>query len=73
MPQTTMIRTFATLQQLFSVHGLPEEIVSDKGSQFTLAELQSSQRKMGLSTLAHHHIIQHQMEKQNDLFAHSKK
>ena len=32
MPQTTTARTIVVLQQLFSVHGLPEETVSNKGS-----------------------------------------
>ena len=48
MPQTTAVRTIATLRQLFSVHGLPEEIVSDNGSQFTSAEFAEFTRKNGI-------------------------
>jgi hypothetical protein len=48
MPQTTTVRTIAALRQLFSVHGLPEEIVSDNGPQFTSAEFAEFTRKNGI-------------------------
>ena len=35
MPQTTTARTIAVLRHLFATHGIPEQIVSDNGPQFT--------------------------------------
>ena len=35
MPQSTTARTIAVLRHLFATHGIPEQIVSDNGPQFT--------------------------------------
>ena len=48
MSQISATRTIAVLQQLFSVHGLPEEIVFDSGSQFTSTEFGEFTKKKGI-------------------------
>ena len=40
MTNTSTAKTIATLRHLFSTYGLPEQIVSDNGPQFTAAEFQ---------------------------------
>ena len=35
MPQTSTARTITVLRQLFATHGIPEQVVTDNGSQFT--------------------------------------
>ena len=39
MSHTSAARTITVLQQLFATHGIPEQIVTDNGSQFTSEEL----------------------------------
>ena len=38
MQSTTVTKTIEVLRQMFSVYGLPEQIVSDNGPQFTAEE-----------------------------------
>ena len=38
MSQTTAARTITILRQVFSTHGIPEQIVSDNGPQFVSSE-----------------------------------
>ena len=48
MRQTTTSKTIAILRHLFARYGLPEQIVSDNGPQFTSAEFTEFLRKNGV-------------------------
>ena len=45
MQQTTMTQTITALRHAFSVHGRPEEIVSDNGLQFTSIDFMDFTKK----------------------------
>ena len=38
MPTTTTTKTITVLRRIFSTHGIPEQLVTDNGPQFTSAE-----------------------------------
>ena len=48
MNSTTSQRTIAVLRDLFSSHGLPEEVVSDNGPQFVSHEFSNSMKMNGI-------------------------
>lgn len=48
MTTTTSSKTIETLRSLFASYGLPEEIVSDNGPQFTSGEFQQFMKKNGV-------------------------
>ena len=48
MTSTTAGCTIRELRKLFAAHGLPEQIVSDNGSQFTSAEFASFMKANGI-------------------------
>ena len=48
MPTTSATQTIATLRQLFASYGLPEQIVSDNGPQFTSEEFADFMKKNGI-------------------------
>lgn len=48
MPRTTSSHTIDALRQLFATHGLPEEVVSDNGSQFTSEEFSECMKANGI-------------------------
>lgn len=48
MPRTTSTHTIDALRQLFATHGLPEEVVSDNGSQFTSKEFSECMKANGI-------------------------
>ena len=48
MSNTTTVKTIATLRHLFAVYGLPEQVVSDNGPQFTSEEFESFMRSNGI-------------------------
>ena len=56
MTSTTAIKTIETLRRLFSSYGLPEELVSDNGPQFTSEEFASFTKANGIRYIrvAHH-------------------
>ena len=49
---TTVAKTIEVLRQMFSVYGLPEQIVSDNGPQFTAEEFAVFLKINGIK---HHH------------------
>jgi transposase InsO family protein len=49
MPSTTSERTIAALRNIFAIHGLPEQVVSDNGRQFTSAEFEDFCRTNGIN------------------------
>ena len=51
MSQTTTANTIAVLRRLFASYGLPEQIVSDNGPQFTSAELVAFTQANGVKHL----------------------
>ena len=62
MTTTSAARTIDELRKLFATHGLPEQLVSDNGSQFTSDEFRTFMRNNGIK-----HITQLQMEALNIL------
>ena len=48
MTSTTTERTLEVLSVLFAAHGLPEQIVSDNGSQFSSDEFEMSMKRNGI-------------------------
>ena len=48
MCQTTTAKTIETLRHLFAIHGIPEQIVSDNGPQFTSADFKDFTRTNGI-------------------------
>jgi len=48
MTTTSAARTIEELRKLFATHGLPEQLVSDNGSQFTPDEFRTFTRKNGI-------------------------
>jgi len=48
MSSTTTERTTDKLRLIFATHGLPEEVVSDNGPQFTSIEFAEFMRKNGI-------------------------
>ena len=48
MTSTTTEKTLEALSTLFAAHGLPEQIVSDNGPQFTSAEFETCMKKNGI-------------------------
>ena len=48
VPSTTTTKTISVLRHLFATHGLPEQIVSDNGPQFTSSEFEEFTRKNGI-------------------------
>ena len=51
MSQTTTANTIAVLRRLFASYGLPEQIVSDNGPQFTSAEFVAFTQANGVKHL----------------------
>ena len=57
MMTTTAEKTIAELRRVFSIHGLPEQIVSDNGTQFTSKVFQQFLRENGIKhvrSVPHH-------------------
>ena len=48
MPQTSTTRTITVLRQLFATHGIPEQIVTDNGPQFTSADFTNFVKSNGI-------------------------
>jgi len=48
MSSATTERTIDELRLIFATHGLPEEVVSDNGPQFTSTEFAEFMRKNGI-------------------------
>ena len=48
MPQTITARTITVLRQLFAMHGIPEQIVTDNGSQFTSEDFKKFVKSNGI-------------------------
>ena len=48
MSQTTTAKTIEALRRLFAIHGIPEQIVSDNGPQFTSADFKDFTRTNGI-------------------------
>ena len=48
MCQTTTAKTIEPLRHLFAIHGIPEQIVSDNGPQFTSADFKDFTRTNGI-------------------------
>ena len=48
MSSTTALKTIATLRHLFATYGLPEQLVSDSGPQFTSEEFQTFMKQNGI-------------------------
>lgn len=72
MPQTTTDRTIAVLRHLFSTHGIPEQIMSDNGPQFTSTDFAEYSRQMASNTPNLHHTTQRRMVKLRCLYGPSK-
>ena len=70
MTTTSAKRTIEDLRKLFAKHGLPEQLVSDDGSQFTSDEFRTFMRKNGIKH-TRSTPNQLQMEALNDLYRHS--
>jgi transposase InsO family protein len=67
MTSTTTQRTLDELQLIFAVYGLPEEIASDNGPQFTATEFVEFMTKNGIKhTLVPPHIIRNQTGQRKD-------
>lgn len=62
MSTTSAARKIEELRKLFATHGLPEQLVSVNGSQFTSDEFRTFMRNNGIK-----HITQLQMETLNVL------
>ena len=54
---TTTAVTPRALRFLFSLHGLPEEMVSDNGPQFVSQEMKDFLKSNGFASIYPHHII----------------
>ena len=48
MTQTTTAKTIAALRHLFATHGIPKQIVSDNGPQFTPSDFEEFTRRNGI-------------------------
>ena len=48
MPKTSTARTISVLRQLFATHGIPEQIVTDNGSQFTSEDFANFVKSNGI-------------------------
>ena len=48
MPCTSAAKTITALRKLFASYGLPEQVVSDNGPQFTSEEFQSFMKNNGI-------------------------
>ena len=48
MTHTTTAKTIAALKHLFAMHGIPEQIVSDNGPQFTSSDFEEFTRRNGI-------------------------
>ena len=68
MTTTTTEKTLEVLWSMFARYGLPNQIVSDNGPQFTSTEFEEFMRITSVLL----HTTQRQMGKQNDLSRRSK-
>ncbi len=66
MTVTTANKTIEVLRHLFARYGLPEQLVSDNGPQFTSDEFKHFCAPTGSSTSGLPHTIQRQMEPWRD-------
>ena len=48
MSSTTALKTIATHRHLFATYGLPEQLISDNGPQFTSEEFQTFMKQNGI-------------------------
>ncbi len=48
MSTTTTAKTITALRHLFATHGIPEQIASDNGPQFTSSDFEEFTRKNGI-------------------------
>ena len=48
MPQTTTARTISALRHMFATHGIPDQLVSDNGPQFTSTEFSEFTKSNGI-------------------------
>ena len=62
MASTTSEKTLEVLRNLFAAYGLPEQLVSDNGPQFTSVEFEECMNAMELNTSRYHRITRHQTE-----------
>ena len=53
--------TIQELRKVFAVHGLPEQLVSDNGPQFTSREFQEFMKANGISIVHEHPTYLHPM------------
>ena len=72
MKSTTAEKTIKVMRTLFESYGIPEQVVSDNGPQFTLDEFAEFMRRNGIKHIRTTHIILQPTGWLNVSFKHSK-
>ena len=73
MKQTTTDRTIAALRHVFSSHGIPVQIISDNGPQFTSSDFAEFVKQNGIKHSRTSPITRLRMVRLNGLYARSKR
>lgn len=63
MSSTTVAKTITILRHIFAAYGLPEQVVSDNGPQFSSKDFADFMKENGVK-----HIIHPPMEQPRDLY-----